>query len=317
MNIGRSLKATIDYMVGTLGGAAYSGAIAVLVPHDSELALLMVLAIGIAPLAILAAIDPRFSAAPFTAVLVLLAPTIAHVSPFQSAEYRVIEVALGAVTGLAVSLIVLPARAQALALEGAGRMLDLMTQLMPELFKGFAEELDAPEILRMQDSVGRALAQLDALAAEAQRERMTSFVAAPDPGPLLRALLRLQHDLLMIGRAAAAPLPEALRARLAPSLARISETADIYLRQSSAALLSRNDPPRLEPFEAALDSYLTAIADIRHPTLTRDLPVDTVERVFALAFALEQLHGNFGDLARVVRDIAQSFKAAGRRAKSS
>jgi uncharacterized membrane protein YccC len=317
MNVGRSLKATIDYMVGTLGGAAYSGAIAVLVPHDNELALLMVLAIGISPLAILAAIDPRFSAAPFTAVLVLLAPTIAHVSPLQSAEYRVIEVALGAVTGLAVSLIVLPARAQALALEGAGRMLDLMTQLMPELFKGFAEELDAPEILRIQDSVGRALAQLDALAAEAQRERMTSFVAAPDPGPLLRALLRLQHDLLMIGRAAAAPLPEPLRARLAPSLARISETADIYLRQSSAALLSRHDPPRLEPFEAALDSYLTAIADVRHPRSTCDLPVDTMERIFALAFALEQLHGNFGDLARVVRDIAQSFKATGRRAKSS
>src|ERR1700730_6119185 len=110
MNVGRSVKATIDYMVGTLGGAAYSGAIAVLVPHDNELALLMILAIGVAPLALLAAIDPRFTAAPFTAVLVLLAPTIAHVSPLQSALYRVIEVALGAFTGIAVSLLILPAR---------------------------------------------------------------------------------------------------------------------------------------------------------------------------------------------------------------
>src|SRR5437667_8758937 len=60
MNVGRSLKATLDYMVGTLGGAVYSGTVAVLVPHDSELALLAVLAIGIAPLAMLAAINPRF-----------------------------------------------------------------------------------------------------------------------------------------------------------------------------------------------------------------------------------------------------------------
>ena len=64
MNVGRSLKATIDYMLGTLGGAVYSGAIAVFVPHGNELALLAVLAIAIGPLAMLAAIKPRFSAAP-------------------------------------------------------------------------------------------------------------------------------------------------------------------------------------------------------------------------------------------------------------
>src|SRR5215216_2847954 len=117
MNVGRSLKATLDYLVGTLGGAVYSGIVAVLIPHQSEPALLAVLAIGIAPLAMLATVDARFSAAPFTAVLVLLAPTIVDVGPLQSAAYRVIEVALGAVTGLAVSLLVLPARAQGLVLE--------------------------------------------------------------------------------------------------------------------------------------------------------------------------------------------------------
>ena len=33
MSVGRSLKATIDYLAGTLGGAVYGGAVAVLVPH--------------------------------------------------------------------------------------------------------------------------------------------------------------------------------------------------------------------------------------------------------------------------------------------
>jgi hypothetical protein len=222
----------------------------------------------------------------------------------------VIEVALGAVTGLAVSLLVLPARAQALALKGAGRMLDLMAQLLPELFKGFAKKLDGTDVLAIQASVGRAFAQLDELAAEAQRERAASLVAAPDPGRLLRTLARLQHDLFMIGRATAAPLPESLRARLAPLLARVSETADDYFQQSGAALLSRHGPPRLHPFEGAVDSYLAAIADPRSPTLTRDLPVDIVVRVFALSFALEQLRKNFGDLAHVVNEFAQAAPPA-------
>ena len=51
VSVGRSLKATIDYMFGTLAGVVYGGAVAVLVPHPNEPALLAVLAIAVAPLA--------------------------------------------------------------------------------------------------------------------------------------------------------------------------------------------------------------------------------------------------------------------------
>ena len=97
-----------------------------------------------------------------------------------------------------------------------------------------------------------------------------------------------------------------------PSLARVAETAADYLRQSSAALLSRRDPPPRHPFETALEAYLAEIADIRRLGLTHDLPVDAVERIFALGFALEQLRENFEDLARVVKEYAQSLDATGR-----
>ncbi len=36
MSVGRSLKATRDYMFGTVGGAIYGGALAVLIPHSGE-----------------------------------------------------------------------------------------------------------------------------------------------------------------------------------------------------------------------------------------------------------------------------------------
>ena len=42
MSVGRSIKVTTDYLIGTIGGAIYGGVIAVLFPHASELALLAV-----------------------------------------------------------------------------------------------------------------------------------------------------------------------------------------------------------------------------------------------------------------------------------
>ena len=72
MSLGGSLKATIEYSVGTLGGAVYAGTIATLVPHYDEISLLAVLALAVAPLALLAAVDPHFRVGPFTAVIVVL-----------------------------------------------------------------------------------------------------------------------------------------------------------------------------------------------------------------------------------------------------
>src|SRR5690242_5839980 len=43
VSFGRSLKATTDYLVGTLFGAVYGGIVVSLVPHTSELPLVAVL----------------------------------------------------------------------------------------------------------------------------------------------------------------------------------------------------------------------------------------------------------------------------------
>jgi uncharacterized membrane protein YccC len=306
MSVGGSLQATIEYSVGTLGGAVYAGAIAALVPHNNELSLLFVLALAIAPLALLAAVNPNFRAAPFTAVLVVLGATIVHTDPIGSAFYRVFEVAIGGITGLMVSLLVLPARAHALLIEAAADMLDLLARSLPDLVAGFTRPIDAAEVGRIQNSTAAAFARVDAVGAEAKREQMIHLSAQPDPAPLLRTLLRLRHDLVMIGRAAAAPLPDLFQARLGPPLARVVETAADYLRASRVALVARRSSPSLDPVEAALNVYAAEIAAVRRERLTRDLPGEVVERIFALSFALDQLHQNFIDLARCVTELAQS-----------
>src|SRR5438270_11710682 len=111
MSVGRSLKATRDYMLGTVGGAIYGGAIAVLIPHSGEVGLLALLVLAVAPLAFVAAVNPSLNAATVTAVIVLLVPEMSHANPLDSAIDRVLEVLVGAVCGLLASFFVLPSRA--------------------------------------------------------------------------------------------------------------------------------------------------------------------------------------------------------------
>jgi uncharacterized membrane protein YccC len=306
VSFGKSVKATIDYLVGTLCGAIYAGTVATLLPGTNEIEMAGVLAIAVAPLALLAAINPTFSAATFTGVLVLLIPGIAHVSPIESALYRVFEVAVGGITALAVSLLVLPARAHTLAVEAAAQMLDLMAKYLPELHACLMHACDASEIGRIQDRIGQAFARSDAIAAEAPHERI-NFLATEGPSaePLLRTLLRVRHDFVIIGRAAAVPLPEAFQARFGSQLAQVTKTVAEYLRQSGEALVNRRNPPPRDAAEAALGDYANAFAGARSEGLTRGLPGDTVERIFALGFALDQLRQNLRDLERCVTEAAR------------
>ncbi|MGB7102404.1 MAG: FUSC family protein [Xanthobacteraceae bacterium] len=300
MSVGRSLKATFDYLVGTLGGAIYGGAIAVLIPHSSEIALLMVLALAVAPLAFIAALNPRFSTAPITAIIVLLLPQITHGSPAASALDRVIEVALGGVTGSVVSVLLLPSNAHPLVIAAAARTLAQMARALSELLAGLTQGLDVESLHRIQDGIGQALVQMNVVGAEAEHERSAGLRVGPDTGPLLRTLLRLRHDIVMIGRAAVAPLPKPFRTRLEAPLARTGAAFADYLRASGAALLTHRGPPSFDSVDAALKSYSAEIDTLRREGLTRTLSGEDAERIFALGFALEQMHHNFKDLKRCV-----------------
>jgi len=210
VSIGGSLRATVEYMIGTLGGAIYAAALGLLIPHTTAASQALVLALAIAPLALAAAINPSFRVAPFSAVIVLLIGGDIGASPIESAVTRVSEVAFGGLVAIAVSMLVFPERAHRLSLEAAGRILNKMADVLPQLLSGFTRNLDAAEIRRLQDDLGRFVTGFQEITAEARRERVVPFTRAPDPAPLSRTLLRLRHDLVILGRAAAAPLAPSL-----------------------------------------------------------------------------------------------------------
>ena len=190
MSVGRSLKATRDYMLGTVGGAIYGGAIAVLIPHSGEGGLLALLVLAVTPLAFIGAINPSLNTATVTAVIVLLVPAMNHANPLDSAFDRVLEVTVGAVTGLLVSFLVLPSRAISQIRVNAAKLLELLAAACAELLAGLTRGLDNDALHRIQDGIGAALTGLNATGAEAERERAAHLSSGPDTGPLLRTILR-------------------------------------------------------------------------------------------------------------------------------
>ena len=306
MSVGRSLKATRDYMLGTIGGAVYGGAIAVLIPHSSEAGLLAVLMLAVAPVAFVAAINPSLNTATVTAVIVLLVPLMSHGDPLTSAIDRVSEVAVGAVTGLLASFLVLPSRAHHQLRASAALVLELIAEAFAELLAGLTRGRDNDALHRIQDGIGTALVGLNSTGAEAERERNARLSFGADTGPLLRTILRLRHDVVMIGRATVVPLPPNLQARLAGPLADISKAIALYLRSVAAALRMGTGAPALAPVHSALQRYIAEVACVRSEGLTRGLPGDVAERFFALGFSLEQMHQNLADLDRRIGEWAET-----------
>ena len=98
-----------------------------------------------------------------------------------------------------------------------------------------------------------------------------SFPAGPIPGPLLRTILRLRHDIVMIGRASVVPLPVELQTRLAAPLAAVSTATTEYLKSIAAALRSGRGAPAIWPVQSALEAYAAAVASCRSEGLTRGL----------------------------------------------
>jgi uncharacterized membrane protein YccC len=298
MSVGRSLKATRDYMLGTIGGAIYGGAIAVFIPHSGEGSLLALLVLAIVPLAFIASLNPSLNSATVTAVIVLLLPTMHQSNPLDSAIDRVLEVTVGALTGLGISFLVLPSRAVSQIRVNASKLLELLAAAFAELLAGLTRGLDNDALHRIQDGIGTAVTNLHTTGMEAERERAMHLSSGPDTGPLLRTIQRLRHDVVMIGRASVVPLPAEIQVRLARPLAEVSNAIVTYMKAVATSLRAGSGAVDMAPVDAALLAYSAEVDAVRSEGLTRGLPVDAMERFFALGFSLDQMRQNLNDLKR-------------------
>jgi uncharacterized membrane protein YccC len=300
-SVGGSMKASVDRIVGTIGGAAWGVAVAVTVPHPGAVSTGFALAVTLLPLAVVAALWPAYRVAAITGTIVLLG-RFGQMGVVHAALDRVFEIGLGSVVALAVALTVTPIRAQGL-LGGAGRQaLAEMAGLCGTLFADLSVAVDLPTVLGFHERIRQALARAVAAADEAARERRSLISDAPDPAPVVRSIRRLSHDFVIIARARSAPLPAPVVERLGPPLHALSAALSVHLGGIGAALAARSAPP--SPVEGEFDEVHQAMAMMRRDGITRALSDEEIERVFGLSFALDQLRRNLDELRGHARDLS-------------
>src|SRR5271170_2079367 len=300
-SVGGSVKATIDRVIGTIGGAVTGGAVAYLLPHESALSVGVALVIAFVPLTLVAALWPNYRIAPLTAAIVLLTPGAQQLGPLGSAFDRIIEITPGSFVGLGVSLALLPARAHGLVIGATAGILLQLADLLGDWLAVLTGSGDRTRIAQLQDDTRAGMAHLQIVAGEARQERRTYLTQEFDPDSLVRTVFRLRNDVIMIGRAAADPLPEPIVAHLREPLEQVSQAAQHFLRSCADALRERKNPPALDTVEQALAKFVATIEELRREGAAQALPAEGVGRLYALEFSLEQLRLNFDDFrSRVI-----------------
>lgn len=309
-SVGASLKAAIERFSGTVAGALYGGTITAFIPHDSALSLSFAIVLALFPLALLAAIYPSFRVAPVTSLIMLLPPTGQALGPLATVIDRVAEITLGNIVGVVVSLFVLPARAHTLMTEAAAKVVALNAELVSVLI---GELLGDPKgrttLQTLHPQIRSALKKAESAADEAARERRSHLTDAADPEPLVRTLYRVRHDLVMVGRASANPLPDPVLEPLGTTLAALRDETRNLLFDLSKALRAGKPPPEADAFETALRSFVSETETLRSHALTSDLPYGSFGQVFALGFAFEQLRKDLGDLLSRTQELAAGRSA--------
>lgn len=306
-SVGGSLKAALDRLWGTLAGAFYGALVAIAIPHASEIGLALAIAVAILPLAFLAAVNAIFRVAPVTALIVMLPIYGPATDPLVSAADRVFEIIIGNIVALAVAFVILPTRAHGQLREAAARVASLNADLMEKLIDGLTRDQGRQNVPPLHAKIRAALKQTETAAEEAARERKMRVSDDPDPEPVVRTLYRVRHDLVMVGRAAAKPLPAAILAELGALLATLRQDASAALRGISESLTARNLAPSLDAYQASARALAQAIEKLAEDR--KWLAQEESGRLFTLRFALEQLGEDIRDLGARTSELAKKKKS--------
>lgn len=296
-SVGGSLKAMLDRFVGSLGGAIAGVIVSVGLHRLGVNSHGAALAIGLPPLAVIAALKPAYRVTPITFMILILTPNIQHLTPLQSAYERMMEIGLGSIVAFAVSLVVLPARAHQSLAQAVAQALAAMAGLMGQLPKGLAGEDLTAVVETAHAKIRGAIAKAETAADEALRERKTYLSDGVDPLPVCRTLRRLRHDIAILGRTLDGPLPKPVAALLAPPVADLAAAIAGFLTASGQAFAKGLPGPSLAELEAQFTPQREAITAIRRQQLAKGLPDDDLGRIFGLDFAFDQLRRDLVDLS--------------------
>ena len=316
-SIGGTVGASVDRMYGTVLGAVVGGgaaALRTLSPFGmtpTGLGVAVVVSAGIT--AYVAMLRPNMKVAPVTAAIMLLS-SAGRLGPLHAAAYRVVEIGLGSVIGVAATLLIFPARSREVVAERTGEVLAQLCELLGH-YAGWLEkaEVEAVEALHpLHDALRAAIGQVEQAVNDTERERAARLGYHQLSPATPRTLWRIRSEAVAVGRALRTPWPAELRARLSQPGARMLRADAEFLDACRTALAADATVARGE-LAARHDELQGAVADLRRERVTQDFTLETVGATFSFAFAMESLYANLGDLADRIDEAALGRPARSRR----
>lgn len=299
-SIGGTLAASKDRLVGTIVGGL-AGAAATYLKSNTLLQEGVVLSLTIAILAFGAAVRPSLKVAPITAAIVLIGQT-KGMPPLEAAAWRVAEIVLGSVIGLAATLFIFPARAHGSVVDQSAKVMAQIAGILELYRRRLSGEPVLEEVDEAHAAIRRSLAALETVMAEAKREassRLSPLVASE---ALPRTIWRVRNDTVTLERALSRPLPSAVFDKLGQA-AMDMLAAERDALTGFAGAIEADKPADRAAIDAAHATFQKSVEEFRAAGLTRSLGFDTAARVFGLIFAIENLYGNLRDLADRVDEL--------------
>lgn len=300
-SIGGTLGAATERMIGTLAGAVLGGLAAAL--HDGSpfklgTALIIVTGLGVWG----ASLRPQLKVAPVTAAIMLLsAPPGVPVHTFVLD--RIIEIALGGAIGVLATVFIFPARSGGVVITRSVAVL----RRIQHLLQSEADAIERGEALPPSNehpALREALTSVEQAMKDADRERASRLASHTIPPSIPRTLWRIRNDLVHVGSVLNKPLPEAIISNLAPAAANLLRAEAAFVGHCATGLSDGTAVAR-DNVSAIYRAFTEAFDKLRQTGVTRSLDFDAAGRVFGLAFTLERLHRDLGDLADRINEIAE------------
>jgi hypothetical protein len=300
-SIGGTLGAATERMIGTLLGAILGGVATAF--HDGTSFNLGIWLVVVTSLGVWgAAVRPQFKVAPVTAAIMLLsAPPGVSVHTFVLD--RIIEIALGGAIGVLATVFIFPARSRGVVITRSVAVLQRIQNLLLSE-AGAIERGEALPPSNEHPNLREALTSVEQAMKDADRERASRLATHAIPPSIPRTLWRIRNDLVHVGSVLNKPLPEAIISSLAPAAANLLRAEAAFVGHCATGLNDGTAVTR-DNVSAVYLAFTEAFDKLRQAGITRTLDFDAAGRVFGLAFTLERLHRDLGDLADRINEIAE------------
>jgi uncharacterized membrane protein YccC len=301
-NLGASWKAALYRTIGSTCGAL---AAALLIPMlgKGTAGVLIVLFLLASLFGYLTALHPSFSAAGFTAALILVFG--GQGEPWRFAWMRVLYTMMGAFIAFAVGALIWPVRAREILRYKIANILDgaaaLYRAVTAAALQGTDNEQQVRDLDRQLHDLRRGITQqMDEARSELAFSRFNqgawqSFVATTDQ--LRRRLMAMAEDSSLFVHAQLEP-------GLVPSLPLLADRTALILTSVAQALRSPGEALQASDLDAALFALDADLAKLRAERATAPFTLDRMLPFWALVFNLKEVAQDLKQLELILPQLA-------------